>query len=652
MDYQILPVELVKPSPMNPRKTIDEAAIAELADNIEAQGLIQPITVRPVAFDDRVENGEVITTPKAFEIVCGERRYRAFCILNGSHPDGSFSKIPAIVREMTDAEAFDAMITENLQRQDVDPIEEAFAFAQLIKTGKTAEEIAVRFGKSIRFVQDRVKLNSLIPELMVALKDDKMSIAAAMIISKLNEKDQQQFYKTYSQHYQGYTKSNAENFIASLFMTINKAAWNGDEDFEGGCNCKCSECKFNTNNHGCLFYEMNGEGSGRCTNRAKFSDKTLAYIRQLLISREDEFVKKDNPLVKGKTVIANHEPGSYVSADTKELYKNVCNLIDEMGLEVVDPFKCFNGYCGYDDERLQQKIDNGEVYHYLTIFDYSGVNIHERYGYVNKKDLSVNCDENGLPMKVKNIIGTIEQEEKMLDSAIAVAGAKAINEYKTKINGETSILDFEIEMLLALLLKSNWELRNKLNLTGINDDEKIVEFVQDTKDPKLSVMSTALIIRSYICSRLSEMQSLDLLRGYLEQFGNYWLPDEYNKAIDGVKKKHEKAKARATTELAKLGYDIHGKKIKNDDVPKDIIEKHASMKAKHPDSVILFRVGDVYETYGDDAKVLSKIRGLTLTQKATKGSGMSLCGFPHHALDTYLPKLIRGGKRVAICEDK
>lgn len=652
MDYQILPVELVKPSPMNPRKTIDEAAIAELAENIEAQGLIQPITVRPVAFDDRVENGEVITTPKAFEIVCGERRYRAFCILNGSHPDGSFSKIPAIVRVMTDSEAFDAMITENLQRQDVDPIEEAFAFAQLIKTGKTAEEIAVRFGKSIRFVQDRVKLNSLIPELMVALKDDKMSIAAAMIISKLNEKDQQQFYKTYSQHYQGYTKSNAENFIASLFMTINKAAWNGDEDFEGGCNCKCSECKFNTNNHGCLFYEMNGEGSGRCTNRAKFSDKTLAYIRQLLISREDELVKKDNPLVKGKTVIANHEPGSYVSADTKELYKNVCNLIDEIGLEVVDPFKCFNGYCGYDDDRLQQKIDNGEVYHYLTIFDYSGVNIQERYGYVNKKDLSVNCDENGLPMKVKNIIGTIEQEEKMLDSAIAVAGAKAINEYKTKINGEP-ILDFEIEMLLALLLKSNWELRNKLNITGINDDEKIIEYVQDTKDPKMSRMSTALIIRSYICSRLSETQSLHLLRGYLEQFGNYWLPDEYNKAIEGVKKKHEKAKARATTELAKLGYDIHGKKIKNDDVPKDIIEKHASMKAKHPDSVILFRVGDFYETCGDDAKVLSKILGLTLIQsKAPSRKGMSLCGFPHHALDTYLPKLIRGGQRVAICEDK
>ena len=649
MDYQILPVELVRTSPMNPRKTIDESAIAELAENIKAQGLIQPITVRPVAFDDRVENGVVVTTPKLYEIVCGERRYRAFSKLNESNPDGSFSKIPAIVRTMSDAEAFDAMITENLQRQDVDPIEEAFAFAQLIKTGKTAEEIAVRFGKSIRFVQDRVKLNSLIPELMVALKDDKMSIAAAMIISKLNEKDQQQFYKTYSQHYQGYTKSNAENFIASLFMTIDKAAWHKkeDEDFTGGCNCKCSECQFNTNNHGCLFYEMNGEGSGRCTNRAKFSDKTLAYIKQLLISREDEFVKKDNPLVKGKTVIANHEPGSYVSADTKELYVKICDLLKAMNLEVVDPLKCFNGFCGYDDERLQQKIDNGEVYHYLTIFDYSGVNIQDRYGYVNKKDLSVNCDENGLPMKVKNIIGTIEQEEKMLNNSIAVAGGKAIYEHKTKIDSETPLQDFEIEMLLAILLKDNHDLTVRLNLPGYGDDDQIVKYVQDNKK------SAYQIIRSYICSQLTYTQTSHLLRNYLDQFGIQWLSDEYNKAIDGVRKKHEKAKARAITELAKLGYDINGKKLKTEDKPKDFVTEHAKMKEKHPDSVILFRVGDFYETFGEDAKTVSETLGITLTKrKVPKGTETALCGFPHHALDTYLPKLIKGGVRVAICEDK
>ena len=203
-------------------------------------------------------------------------------------------------------------------------------------------------------------------------------------------------------------------------------------------------------------------------------------------------------------------------------------------------------------------------------------------------------------------------------------------------------------MLLAILLKGNYDIRSKFNLLGYNgEDEQIVKFVQTNKK------FAYYIIRSFICSQMSNTPTNYLLRDYLEQFGNRWLPDEYNKAIEGVKKKHEKAKARATTELAKLGYDIHGKKLKNDDVPKDIIEQHASMKAKHPDSVILFRVGDFYETYGDDAKILSKILGITLThRKAPKGTEMTLCGFPHHALDTYLPKLIRGGQRVAICEDK
>ena len=73
------------------------------------------------------------------------------------------------------------------------------------------------------------------------------------------------------------------------------------------------------------------------------------------------------------------------------------------------------------------------------------------------------------------------------------------------------------------------------------------------------------------------------------------------------------------------------------------------LKAKHSDAVILFRVGDFYESYLDDAKKLSEILGLTLTRQAK--TKIDLAGFPYHALDTYLPKLIRAGLRVAICDD-
>lgn len=75
------------------------------------------------------------------------------------------------------------------------------------------------------------------------------------------------------------------------------------------------------------------------------------------------------------------------------------------------------------------------------------------------------------------------------------------------------------------------------------------------------------------------------------------------------------------------------------------------MKAKHPDAVLLYRVGDFYETYGADAITASEILGITLTRRSNgAGSGTEMAGFPHHALDTYLPKLVRAGKRVAICD--
>ena len=80
-----------------------------------------------------------------------------------------------------------------------------------------------------------------------------------------------------------------------------------------------------------------------------------------------------------------------------------------------------------------------------------------------------------------------------------------------------------------------------------------------------------------------------------------------------------------------------------------MVEKFNELKAKHPDAVILFRVGDFYESRFDDAEKIADVLGLTLTRQAK--TEMDLAGFPYHALDTYLPKIIRAGNRVAICDD-
>src|SRR3954470_5913161 len=82
-----------------------------------------------------------------------------------------------------------------------------------------------------------------------------------------------------------------------------------------------------------------------------------------------------------------------------------------------------------------------------------------------------------------------------------------------------------------------------------------------------------------------------------------------------------------------------------------LMKQYNSIKAKYPDAILLFRVGDFYETFGEDAKKAANVLGIVLTKRANgSATYIELAGFPHHSLDSYLPKLVRAGFRVAICD--
>jgi len=81
-----------------------------------------------------------------------------------------------------------------------------------------------------------------------------------------------------------------------------------------------------------------------------------------------------------------------------------------------------------------------------------------------------------------------------------------------------------------------------------------------------------------------------------------------------------------------------------------LMRQYNNIKSKHPDALLLFRVGDFYETFGQDAIDASKILDIILTKRANGSSNIELAGFPYHSLNNYLPKLVKAGKRVAICE--
>jgi hypothetical protein len=85
--------------------------------------------------------------------------------------------------------------------------------------------------------------------------------------------------------------------------------------------------------------------------------------------------------------------------------------------------------------------------------------------------------------------------------------------------------------------------------------------------------------------------------------------------------------------------------------PSALAKAYESMKAKHPDAILLYRCGDFYEAFGEDAKAVSDVLGITLTRTSRKDITAQMAGFPAHALDSYLPRLVRAGKRVAICDE-
>lgn len=684
MEIRQIPLSLVYPSPMNPRKTFDEEEIQELADNIEKQGLLQPITVRPIKDKKRfaVVDGNA-DFHYEYEIICGERRYRAFqklsdkwaemdCVAPKGASYNRFSEISAIVREMSDDEAFDAMITENLQRKDVDPIEEAFAFGQLIQKGKTPEEIAARFGKSIRFVQDRVKLNNLIPELMLAIKDDKMSIAAAMIIAKLDEEHQRRYFSSYSNNYKGFSKQTAESFTQSLFMSIDGAPWyqtdnQDDENYAGGCGVACSECQFNTANHGCLFWEMKTEDAGKCTDRAKFYAKHSAYILDILNNYGTPIIKRGAPLEAGSVVIIDEE--DYCTSSTKALKASVYESIKAAGFEVIKANEIFDGKCSYTDKRLDRNIEMGNVYQCLKIFTYDNVKFDTQWRYFKgKRDMIEEyAGKETTPatsVQSADAMKLIQKRNRMKEIAMenltAESRTMANNLGEAKRKGELSDAEmFAFQCIIFSLCGSEM-----LKRYGHKGYGKVTErsFISVIKQNRADwPMWIREFMRTIFAS--ADMNYNGLYQFCASEVLEEWMPKEWREMVHKFTMKLDKDLAKNAEKLKELGYGIDGKLLPKREEPasaaavpqadkisisqgKDIQNQFKEMKAKHPDSILLFRVNDFYKCFDEDAEKAAKTLKLTLTT----AKGYKLTGFPHHALDTYLPKLIRAGHRVGICE--
>ena len=173
-DIRRLPIEFLKANPDQPRRVFKEEMIAELAASLKSRGMIQPILVRPSGGD-------------AYEIVAGERRWRAA-------QKAGLHEVPVIIRVLSDAETAELALVENLQRVDLNPMEEARAYQALAELhDRTQEEIAEAVGKSRSHVANMMRLMKLPEKVQDAVRDDVISMGHARAL--LAAKDAEQALK-------------------------------------------------------------------------------------------------------------------------------------------------------------------------------------------------------------------------------------------------------------------------------------------------------------------------------------------------------------------------------------------------------------------------------------------------------------------------
>ena len=172
--YQLLPIYKVEPNPDQPRHDFDEEELQALADSISIHGVIQPLTVRELSSG-------------YYQIIAGERRWRAARLAN-------LSEVPVVVIEADDRKTMELALIENLQRQDLNPVEEALGYQSLIEEyGLTQEDAAKRVGKSRPAVANSLRLLGLCPTVLEKLRAGELSAghARAVLTLKTDKKQQE-----------------------------------------------------------------------------------------------------------------------------------------------------------------------------------------------------------------------------------------------------------------------------------------------------------------------------------------------------------------------------------------------------------------------------------------------------------------------------
>lgn len=296
-------VHSIAPSLTNPRKHFDAAKLQELADSIAASGVHQPILLRPLPaarLEDTLREARAQKRPAPeYELVAGERRWRA-CQLAG------VAEIPAMIRPMTDAQALEAQVIENLQREDVTELEEAEGYQILMETvGINADEVGQRIGKSRSYVYGRLKILNLCEAGRQALREGKLDFSCGLYIARIpNEQLQLKAleWATDPDYYGERPSARAvqQHVRHNFMLQLAHAKWDAADASLCPAAGACTDCIHRTGANPDLFADV--DSADVCTNPPCYHAKDEAHKAQV----------RERALASGCDVITGREAKSLI----------------------------------------------------------------------------------------------------------------------------------------------------------------------------------------------------------------------------------------------------------------------------------------------------------------------------------------------------
>lgn len=291
-------VDSIARSLTNPRKHFDPVKLQELADSIASSGVHQPILIRPLPANRLEDTHREARANKApapeFELVAGERRWRA-CQL------AKLEEIPALIRPLTDAQALEAQVIENLQREDVTELEEAEGYESLIRNnGLNADQVAAKISKSRSYVYARLKIMDLCQTGRNALREGLLDFSKALLAARIPNEQLQIKAIDFMTHedWHGDTPSYracAEHVQREFMLRLDTARFKITDASLLPAAGSCSDCGKRTGANPDMFKDV--DSADVCTDPKCFHDKTDAHTALIVQAAQD----------KGQTVIVGTE---------------------------------------------------------------------------------------------------------------------------------------------------------------------------------------------------------------------------------------------------------------------------------------------------------------------------------------------------------